>query len=577
MQLQTKTSLQNLLAQVQGLVSHSERQAIESLSDKLQANKFTLAVLGQFKRGKTTFINALLGEDLLPTAVIPLTSVITVLHYGQSLNIKIFFNSGKTKDIRLSELSQYVTEKFNPKNEKNVHHVEISHPSPYLKQGIQIVDTPGIASIHEHNTQTTYEFLPQADAGIFLVSVDPPITQAEYQFLNDIKALLPKLFFVQNKIDTLNRQDWQESLEFTKQVIQKHVGLTDIKIFPLSAKLALEAKQKNNLAKLRDSGLLDFEEILGKFVVKDKENVLLKSVTNKTLRIVEQEILLANIKLQSLQSSKQELEEKLSQFNASLSVIQQQQIQDDYLLKGEIQTIIKTLERDLEELKAKATADFEQALEQWYGKHKTESTKGLETVLNSYIAEKLQEIFLKWKAGEEEKLQQLLQQALRQFSDKANLIINQIMANAAELFGLSFNKLNVREKLSEVSGFDFMLREDEVQISLDMISQAALHLLPGFLGHKIVLKKMRKYATDMVDRHCGRLHYDLVQRIDKAQKNFKAQMHHNIQNLTEQIIQAIKLGQELESKTKAEAQILQSEFQTQLNSLSGIKQQLQTL
>lgn len=83
-------------------------------------------------------------------------------------------NDGPKKDIPIEDIQLYVTEKYNPKNQKGVDRVEIAFPSSYLKSGVQIIDTPGVASVHGHNTQTTYQYLPQADAAIFLVSVDRP-------------------------------------------------------------------------------------------------------------------------------------------------------------------------------------------------------------------------------------------------------------------------------------------------------------------------------------------------------------------------------------------------------------------
>jgi predicted GTPase len=174
---------------------------IQGLKEKLLQGKFNLAVLGQFKRGKTTLINALLGSRLLPTAVVPLTSIITLIKYGTDLHIEVFFNNGDKKEIMLEELSDYVTERGNPENQKEVQYVEVHYDSPYLRGGVQIIDTPGIGSTYQHNTAVTYGYLSKVDAAIFLVGVDPPISQVEYDFLSDIKKYVNKIFFLQNKID----------------------------------------------------------------------------------------------------------------------------------------------------------------------------------------------------------------------------------------------------------------------------------------------------------------------------------------------------------------------------------------
>jgi predicted GTPase len=91
---------------------------IAQLIDKLRQNRFNLVILGAFKRGKSTLINALLGEPILPTAIVPLTSVVTVLGYGEHLNIEVLFQNGERKTISQQELVDYITEKGNPRNRK---------------------------------------------------------------------------------------------------------------------------------------------------------------------------------------------------------------------------------------------------------------------------------------------------------------------------------------------------------------------------------------------------------------------------------------------------------------------------
>ena len=112
----------------------------EDLREKIETNTFNLVVVGQFKRGKTSLINALLGADILPVAVVPLTSIVTIMKYGDALRINVHFNDGRVAEIKPEGLPEYVTERGNPKNEKDVSEVVITYPSPYLKGGVQIID-----------------------------------------------------------------------------------------------------------------------------------------------------------------------------------------------------------------------------------------------------------------------------------------------------------------------------------------------------------------------------------------------------------------------------------------------------
>ena len=206
-----KNEIGDQLSQIKNLLADSEDRELagtmDMLARKLEANSFNLAVLGQFKRGKTTFINALLGAKVLPTAIVPLTSIVTIVKYGREPAVTVVFNGGATEAVTPDRLPDYVTESGNPKNVKGVRHVEVSYPSGYLRDGFSIIDTPGIGSTFAHNTATTYGFLSRIDAAVFMLSVDPPISDVEMQFLADVSRNSGKFFFIMNKIDYVDEDD----------------------------------------------------------------------------------------------------------------------------------------------------------------------------------------------------------------------------------------------------------------------------------------------------------------------------------------------------------------------------------
>ncbi|MDD3673870.1 MAG: dynamin family protein, partial [Synergistaceae bacterium] len=151
---------------------HAERML--QLADQLDKDRLNLAVLGQFKRGKSTLVNALLKARFLPTAVLPLTAVPTEIFYGIGRSVRISFTDNSSQkqifndDASMSlYLNDYVTEEENPCNIKNVKKVEIEYPSDFLSKGIVLIDTPGTGSTYKHNTDTTMEFIDQCDAALF--------------------------------------------------------------------------------------------------------------------------------------------------------------------------------------------------------------------------------------------------------------------------------------------------------------------------------------------------------------------------------------------------------------------------
>jgi len=240
-----------------------------TVKEHLLSNCFNLVILGQFKRGKTTLINSLIGKEILPSSVVPLTSVVTILKHSNEITCNIYMQDGSNKIVRLEELTDYITEKGNPKNIKNVRCARIQYPSPFLEKGMLLVDTPGVGSTFLHNTETTYEFLDHLDAALFLMSADVPISQVEKELLDAIKGSTQKIFFVLNKIDNLTPQEIEEISAFNKHVLEE-MGFAVQEILPISAREALKAKVINNEVQLSQSGLLNLEEALNRFLSLEK-------------------------------------------------------------------------------------------------------------------------------------------------------------------------------------------------------------------------------------------------------------------------------------------------------------------
>jgi predicted GTPase len=211
----------------------------EELRDKIRTDTFNLVVVGRFKRGKTSFINALLGDAVLPVSVVPLTSIVKIMTCGETINAWVHFNDNRSVEISPESISGYVTEKGNPKNAKDVLEVFITYPSPYLRDGVRMIDTPGIGSICEQNTDVAYRYLPRSDAAPFLLSVDQPMSKAEIDSPPDVKEYSNKILFLLNKADYLCEKDLMESMEFSKYALKETLG-ADVNFFPISARLALE-------------------------------------------------------------------------------------------------------------------------------------------------------------------------------------------------------------------------------------------------------------------------------------------------------------------------------------------------
>lgn len=263
----------------------SERRCGELLV-KLAEDRFTLAVVGQFKRGKSSLMNAIIGRELLPTGVLPLTSAITVLKYGVAERLVVRReNSLFPDELPVAALADYVTEKGNPSNQKKVKTATVELPVPFLRRGVEFVDTPGVGSVVTANTATTYGFLPECDAVLFVISVDTPLTSLELAFLREIREYVNRIFFVVNKLDLVSPAEQEAVLTFVTDTIRQQIGGAAIKVFPVSARQGLAARLAGDLAGYEQSGMKALEETLAAFLAEEKSQAFLAAVLHKALQI----------------------------------------------------------------------------------------------------------------------------------------------------------------------------------------------------------------------------------------------------------------------------------------------------
>jgi predicted GTPase len=187
------------------------------LAARVTEGRFYVACVGQFKRGKSTLINALIGQPLLPTGYIPVTAVPTVIRFGEKARARIRTREGDWKDILVSDLKQYVTEELNPENQKGVQGSEVFVPSPLLDSGMCIVDTPGLGSVFTGNTATTQAFIPHIDAALVVVGADPPLAGEELALVEAVGRKVRELILVLNKADRTTDPERDAASKFTQQ------------------------------------------------------------------------------------------------------------------------------------------------------------------------------------------------------------------------------------------------------------------------------------------------------------------------------------------------------------------------
>jgi hypothetical protein len=285
-----KQAIAQLLREIRRFAEHSAPWVTERLHDltvRLAEDRFQLVVVGQFKRGKTSLMNAIVGRPLLPTGSIPVTSAVTSLRYGSNIRAVIRrAGQGFDQEIPIGALPEFITERGNPGNRKQVLSADIEVPAAFLRRGLHFVDTPGIGSAQEQNTATTLAFVPEADAAIFVTGADAPLSEGELEFLETVHQHVRKLFFVLNKVDQLGGAERDEVLTYTSQHLAQRLGVDAIRLFPVSAARALGAGDDADA--VAASGLPAFEAALATFLNEDRQRAFLVAVLDRTVRLLEE-------------------------------------------------------------------------------------------------------------------------------------------------------------------------------------------------------------------------------------------------------------------------------------------------
>lgn len=205
-----------------------------ALAERLAEGRFYVACVGQFKRGKSTLLNALVGKPLLPAGVVPITTAVTVLRWGEAVRARVRLDGG-WHDVEVSELAAYVSEEHNPANRKHVTLVEVFVPSPLLESGMCLVDTPGIGSVIGANTDATKQFVPQIDAALVVLGADPPISGEELALVAQAAEHVTTLLFVISKADRSTDAERFEAAAFARRVLAERLGKDIGPIFEVSA------------------------------------------------------------------------------------------------------------------------------------------------------------------------------------------------------------------------------------------------------------------------------------------------------------------------------------------------------
>ncbi|MDI6907105.1 MAG: dynamin family protein [Thermoanaerobacterales bacterium] len=509
-----KAALQGALDELIAIVAEKgNRFAGDLLNEsaaRLRQETITLVVLGEFKRGKSTFINALLGDNVLPTAIVPLTAIPTIIRHGAQTGATVFYLDGREETIPVPDIPSFVTERGNPGNKKGVREVVLTHPSPYLARGVILVDTPGVGSVYEHNTEAAYGYLPRADAGVFIVSVDAPLGKTELSYLHDIRRYVGKMVFILNKADLAQGADLDEAFRFVRDTLREHLEVPEITLLPISAKQALEGKLTGDEALYRQSRMPELEGLLRAVAEKEKASLILSATASRAQRVINELTLGLELWRRGMDESLESLQEKMDAFTAELGVLEQEREDSIYLLYREVEKLGAWVGEEIENFKKKIQPELTARLEAYLAEVWPRSSV-------KEVAEKAKEftkkIVLEALEAEQEQLREKIKNdfeaVAKRFFARIEAIVDRMMSVSAEIFNVPVHRTEYKEYILGDRYFYFHFWEHPTFIPA-FEDLTVVSMLPKALLRKKVTDKARDKLAELLDRNCGRVRADLV-------------------------------------------------------------------
>lgn len=501
-----------------------EREELEDLKTKLHEGCFYLSVLGQFKRGKSTLLNAILGERILPDSIIPITAVPTLIQIGPKRSLRVYYrNSGKTTEFtteNLAEireiLSQYVTEKENPGNLKDIDYVTLTHPAGIL-EGITLIDTPGIGSTNIHNTDMTISFLPKSDAALFILSTDPPITEKELEFLKQVREKVDKILFVLNKTDYLSYDDIQTSIYFMKQVLKENGFSEDeCKIFPVSAKNALNAAVDGNEEMREKSKIPLLLKEIENLAEKEKDRLLTKAVMRKFSVIIDKILLAVRLERRTLEMPLEDLEEKIRLFKEKSDEMEKWWQYTGDMLIGDKKRIIKSLEEDCQALREEATIKLTTLAVSSFENTAKFDISDLQDALNTQIPIYFDEALCRITADYNE----MITTSLSEYHNQAFEMINSIRVLASEIFNIPAPG-SAREDLLEINYEPYWTSRISWGGITGIVSRNTMEkIMPGTYVRKKLKIEVERAVSSLVIHNVENLRWATLQNINTSFRKF---------------------------------------------------------
>lgn len=501
------------------------------LAARVSEGRFYVACVGQFKRGKSTLINALIGETVLPVGFIPVTAVPTVIRHGEQLKARLKDRNYSWHEIPVSDLKQYVSEEHNPENTKGVTGVEVFVPSHLLSTGMCLVDTPGLGSVFMGNTSATQDFIPHIDAALVVVGADPPLAGDELATVEAVARNVQDLIIILNKSDRTSDEERAAASDFTRKLLEKRLKRPVGPIFQVSA-----AERLENRGPERDWP--KFLAELERLVQDSGRQIILAACDRGLVRLSEELLAIVAEEREALERPIEESERRIAAMKITITEADRAMRELGFLLMAEQQRLSDKLvgrrKAFLRSMLPKAIQELQNALPAVPDK----SGPAYRRALMSLAQEVARKRVLPWLSDEQQEAEREYRTVTRRFVQMGNDFLGKLAEAGIPELSRMPHALDAEAGFRISSRFSFLDLIEIAQPASPLRWLADLAL--GFVGgRKYIQEDATGFLEHLLETNSSRVQSDILTRVQESRGRLEVEVKkllHEVSRIAEQAL-----------------------------------------
>ena len=530
------------------------------LAERSEAQRYHIAVLGEFKRGKSTLVNALIGAPVLPTGVVPVTSVATEVHFAHPHpGLRVVFDDVTSRELPLSELARYVSERDNPANRLGVRRVEVHVDTPLGAQGVVLVDTPGVASVSEQHTLAAKEALSDSDGAVVVLSVDAPLSEQEESLLADLADRGGRVFVAVNKCDHLVAHELAEVRTYLSGHLARLLG-EHAEVYFLSARRALDALfpaggtdapgapgDPGGTGAPGDPGFDAFRGDLEAFLRDDLAAERERAGAAELGRLAAALSETVAIERAAATFDLAALKERLERFRAAADDVRRELAASRLVLDHDVAQIAEAVGAALAagaaEVARRAWPSVEESVTGLRG-------RALDRALDDAVDRAVTDGFDPLRHAVEETADEGWARSAEAFAGKLRQQVQSLRTAASALFEVHLPDAVLPTVAEQRERFSYLFLQVESPGS--SLARAVRTVLPTERSRRAMLDRAHRRLVSELDKHAGRARFDVVQRLDTVSRRFVAAMTAELEETEASIIAAASSAQHALESTESE-------------------------